>query len=116
MSHGCASVISGTARRFVKAIREEIPFSPTLEQVMDVQNGLALLQARRPPVSAGGARLVVIACGRLVMYEFVQVCLNVLLLSASNRLSTATQLEWFQFLVSRMLYLRVTLDEEYGSR
>jgi predicted dehydrogenase len=54
MSHGRASVISGTARRFAKAIREGVPFLPTLEQVMDVQNRLALLPARRPPVSAGG--------------------------------------------------------------
>ncbi len=55
LSHGRDSVISGTARRFAKAIRGGVPFAPTLDEVIDVQNRLSLLQGRRPPVSAGGA-------------------------------------------------------------
>lgn len=54
LSHGRDSVISGTARRFAKAIRGGNPFAPTLDEAIDVQNRLSLLQARRPPVSAEG--------------------------------------------------------------
>ena len=54
VSHGRDVVISGTARRFAKAIRGAGPFAPTLDEAIDVQNRLSLLQARRPPVSAEG--------------------------------------------------------------